>query len=627
MVQTQAHNISPNGIQSFVEASSDYELAPIGLGSMREQVEKLAEYGRCGDIYVVHAAEGETVIPMEVLEANPKIKSLLFNQMAQMGLDPERYVVGNELNSINPVTGMPEFWGFSKIFKSAKKAVKSVAKLVKKVAPIVLPIAASAFGFPAFMGTAFGAGTFGAAALGSGIGTLLGGGGLKDAFKAAAFGGITSLASNELFSLASGKDFGASFGPSFTGAGTGPSYGGDFGGPASMASVQAARAAAPAVGPGGMAAVQAARAATSPLTALSRARLQNLASTGAVPTPLFDVSPGLDVQLDPMALYPQVTGISTPFIPSNEVQLASLGGATFDTPAAPRYTPDAGPSLMAGAPAPPTSAAPIGSAPWQRLTAPVSPTPTVQYYGSVSPNLETGVPPEFKSTFESMQPITAPDSMVQGGITRVTADNYGEFSARIAAEADKAMAIKNSGLWGTILPGDLTTAELATALNEVGLSATPEILALAAAEASPGFLAKYGPLAAGGLGLASLTGAFEPGEIEEVGPEDLAGFTSGPTGPELLAADPGKYTVANLNPFATPPDPNVVIPTPLFGAHGGSVNYPRKVGYINGPGTGTSDEIPAMLSDGEFVMTKRAVDGAGGPRTMYNMMRNFEMRS
>ena len=189
------------------------------------------------------------------------------------------------------------------------------------------------------------------------------------------------------------------------------------------------------------------------------------------------------------------------------------------------------------------------------------------------------------------------------------------------------MADANSGLLATILPGDLTTADLATALNEVGLSATPEILALAAAEASPGFLAKYGPLAAGGLGLASLTGAFEPGEIEEVGPEDLAGFTSGPTGPELLAADPGKYTIANLNPFATPPDPNVVVQTPLFGAHGGSVNYPRKVGHIEGPGTSTSDEIPAMLSDGEFVMTKRAVDGAGGPRTMYNMMRNFEMRS
>jgi hypothetical protein len=40
-------------------------------------------------------------------------------------------------------------------------------------------------------------------------------------------------------------------------------------------------------------------------------------------------------------------------------------------------------------------------------------------------------------------------------------------------------------------------------------------------------------------------------------------------------------------------------------------NFPRMEGDINGPGTETSDDIPAMLSDGEFVMTGRAVRGAG----------------
>ena len=39
--------------------------------------------------------------------------------------------------------------------------------------------------------------------------------------------------------------------------------------------------------------------------------------------------------------------------------------------------------------------------------------------------------------------------------------------------------------------------------------------------------------------------------------------------------------------------------------------FPRKMGMINGPGTGTSDSIPAMLSDGEFVMTANAVKGFG----------------
>ena len=39
--------------------------------------------------------------------------------------------------------------------------------------------------------------------------------------------------------------------------------------------------------------------------------------------------------------------------------------------------------------------------------------------------------------------------------------------------------------------------------------------------------------------------------------------------------------------------------------------FPRMDGDINGPGTEQSDDIPAMLSDGEFVMTARAVRGAG----------------
>ena len=38
----------------------------------------------------------------------------------------------------------------------------------------------------------------------------------------------------------------------------------------------------------------------------------------------------------------------------------------------------------------------------------------------------------------------------------------------------------------------------------------------------------------------------------------------------------------------------------------------RNGGPSIGPGTGTSDDIPAMLSDGEFVMTSAANNGLGG---------------
>jgi hypothetical protein len=73
--------------------------------------------------------------------------------------------------------------------------------------------------------------------------------------------------------------------------------------------------------------------------------------------------------------------------------------------------------------------------------------------------------------------------------------------------------------------------------------------------------------------------------------------------------------------------------------------YANQGGYIEGPGSGTSDSIPAMiyqdggpvqearLSDGEFVMTEDAVRGAGmgdrarGAAEMYRMMNNLERRA
>ena len=64
-------------------------------------------------------------------------------------------------------------------------------------------------------------------------------------------------------------------------------------------------------------------------------------------------------------------------------------------------------------------------------------------------------------------------------------------------------------------------------------------------------------------------------------------------------------------------------------------SYPGEVfaamgGEIAGPGTGTSDSIPARLSDGEFVLTAQAVRGAGngdrdlGAARMYDLMSRFE---
>ena len=47
-------------------------------------------------------------------------------------------------------------------------------------------------------------------------------------------------------------------------------------------------------------------------------------------------------------------------------------------------------------------------------------------------------------------------------------------------------------------------------------------------------------------------------------------------------------------------------------------------GQISGPGGPKDDLVPAMLSDGEFVMTARAVENAGGPQAMYNLMNRLD---
>jgi hypothetical protein len=121
--------IPEGGIATFLTAETgswadDDDVPPKGITNVVKIADKLAEYGRNEDEYMVHAAEGETVIPMEVFNQNPALKDKLFAEMRIMGIEPERYVVGNELNSINPVTGQPEFF-LKKLFRGLKKIVKA----------------------------------------------------------------------------------------------------------------------------------------------------------------------------------------------------------------------------------------------------------------------------------------------------------------------------------------------------------------------------------------------------------------------------------------------------------------------------------------------------------------------
>ena len=147
--------------------------------------------------------------------------------------------------------------------------------------------------------------------------------------------------------------------------------------------------------------------------------------------------------------------------------------------------------------------------------------------------------------------------------------------------------------------------------------APTEIRSVIADQVAKGGSLKVGPSIGAGLAGLYLAGGFD--EIEEEAPEDPYPYTSR----ELLEMYPERYTTG---PIVAPRRRR----GRFYAAKGGSAEFPRKNGAIAGPGTGTSDDIPAMLSDGEFVMTAKAVRGAGngsrekGVQNMYKMMRAFE---
>ena len=95
--------------------------------------------------------------------------------------------------------------------------------------------------------------------------------------------------------------------------------------------------------------------------------------------------------------------------------------------------------------------------------------------------------------------------------------------------------------------------------------------------------------------------------------------------PQVMMDSLGRYQLASdmgtggtRAEFGLAPKPSV-----LNVAGGGEINRQyfseggiaeldmRDGGESAGPGTGTSDDIPAMLSDGEYVMTAKATRGAG----------------
>jgi hypothetical protein len=159
-------------------------------------------------------------------------------------------------------------------------------------------------------------------------------------------------------------------------------------------------------------------------------------------------------------------------------------------------------------------------------------------------------------------------------------------------------------------------------------------------EQTPGMLAKYGPIAAvagttlaatGGLDSLFKAPEQEPGESYEayMARRDAAVAKFREERPEFfgsLLASPNQGIMSTQPAYSFQP----VMTASRGSGPKGVENFPRKNGAINGPGTGTSDDIPAMLSDGEFVFTAKSVRNMGGgsrrkgAAKMYKLMKMLE---
>ena len=584
-VRPSSMEVPEGGLASFLSATvGDWadtpENVPVtGIGGIRSVADKLAEYGRYEDTYMVHAAQGETVIPMAVFDENPRLKESLFAQMREMGVDPEQYVVGSELNSINPVTGQPEFF-LKKLFKGLKKAVKSVIKVIKKVAPIVLSIGLSMTPLGLIAGSA----------LGSGIGTLIQGGSLKDALKMGAIGGLTAGLFKGVTGAIGSKMGGGTLGQGF------------------KAGVQS----------GLPDAVRASQAAALNQTATQGT--QALLPPPVAPAGSLTVNPAANTVMGPIQGQGPIQASSSGVnVPAKYANIPSVTSTAPAPAAASVATPLAGDLVFSGQDA--YSLATAGP--------PKAVVPGQDAYSLATAGPQAAVPQGIETLTEAqLTDLKTPgfgeslkdmflDTGSEKGFLEAGRDAF--FPSNVSPQAlvrEQLGVLPNAGR-------DAMNA----AIQERGITKTLEQLLtdagkqIAQNNMNPGFLRRFAPGIAAGTGILGLTGGFKAPEMEEAG--DPFGM-GGKSGFDLIDEDPNQYRMFSQGaPYTVPPVGTV--------ATGGTIDhFPRRDGAIAGPGTGTSDDIPAMLSDGEFVMTAQAVRGAGngdrrqGVKRMYDVMRSFE---
>lgn len=198
---------------------------------------------------------------------------------------------------------------------------------------------------------------------------------------------------------------------------------------------------------------------------------------------------------------------------------------------------------------------------------------------------------------------------------------------------------------GSLLPSYSAPTQ---ALAKTGGFDPSKMIGVGGPEKGKGILSMFDDMSMGtklGLGAGALAlagGMFGEEEEEEkgfsyadTGPGKVKGTLVGRSGKRYDMDDPTdmKQYADELRELQDPgynyyTDPYRPVARSSGYAHGGDVHAGG--GEVDGPGTGTSDSVPARLSDGEFVLTAKAVRGAGGgdrdigAARLYDMMSDLE---
>jgi hypothetical protein len=131
LVEDQGESEYLKGLTESAVVGSQAPLADMAI--------ELSQAGRGEDTTLAHLSPGEVVLPTRMM-SDPEFERAVGRRFAEVDLDPEAYVVGGGIASLNPITGLEEFglsdW-WKKTTKSAKKVVKKVVRPVAQVAQFI----------------------------------------------------------------------------------------------------------------------------------------------------------------------------------------------------------------------------------------------------------------------------------------------------------------------------------------------------------------------------------------------------------------------------------------------------------------------------------------------------------